>query len=179
MKRAEPTTYSASCVLARCLGILLLAVMAFVPMGGRAVAAVPSDLAQEVAKMVDAAVESEEDCEELVSHDMVLCGDEFFEFGAPDTASLMMPREQCQELLDTIVKDLQCDPSDAECRERSAKRGDVAPNSQRSTRVMPMALFAVAELDLPLQRSLSLGALDWELPASPACGPPPRPPRAA
>ena len=167
-------------VVARCLGLILLAVVAFVPLGNTFAGALGPEIVEEEApaKLVEVQ-EEEEDCEELVSHEMVLCGDEFFDAADLEDSGLYMPREQCQELLELVALDLECAPNDSECRERLAQRGDAIPQAQRTIRVLHMATVSMSFPNLLRQRGVATQVSNWDVPSSLGEAPPPRPPRFA
>lgn len=175
-------------LVARCLGLILLAVVAFVPLGNTFAGALESKSADEVSAQAarqllqvegEELEEDEEDCEELVSHDMVLCGDEYFDAADLEDSGLYMPREQCLELLELFALDLECDPNDSECRERLAQRGDAIPQAQRTLRVLHMVTLAMSFPDLLCQRGVATHVSDWDVPSSLGEAPSPRPPRLA
>jgi hypothetical protein len=159
-----------------------MAVMAFAPLRSSqasAVVATGAGIDMWAAVVEDGDGAAEEDCEELVSHDMVICGAEYFDAADLELSALEMPREQCQEMLAQFAADLECDPNDDECRRRSAQRGDTLPLAQRTSRVLHMATVTLAFPDLLRRRGVANGVNDWAMPHSLSWAPPPRPPQHA
>lgn len=158
----------------------MLLALAFVPLGSAEASEV---VAQAV---VDAAARdaASDDCDDQVSVDMVICGadangsSELLAANGLDT-HLLMPRDTCEELLETLLSGRICDSSNANCERDRFHRGDAAPMRAMARGVVAMQLGQAEFPPLMRQVGRRLSTDEDRMPASWLAGPPHGPPRVA